>query len=144
MQGHNRRAVHRLAAGTAHIDNPANRRPALRYPRRNALPTTVGLCAGMLTAAGLTLSTAVSAHTPLCSCYDMGDGTVLCEGGFSDGSSAAGVAIRVVDGNGNPVIEGELSEYSEFEFDKPSGDYTVVFDAGPGHDIEISGKDIVE
>jgi hypothetical protein len=89
----------------------------------------MGLCAGVLTAAGLTLSTAVSAHTPLCSCCDMGDGTVLCEGGFSDGSSAAGVAISVVDGNDNPIIEGELSEYteySEFEFDKPSGDYTVV------------------
>ncbi|WP_296898436.1 hypothetical protein [Thiohalocapsa sp.] len=104
----------------------------------------MGLCAGVLTAAGLTLSTAVSAHTPLCSCCDMGDGTVLCEGGFSDGSSAAGVAIRVVDDSGNPIIEGEMSEYSEFEFDKPDGDYTVVFDAGPGHDIQISGKDIVE
>lgn len=90
------------------------------------------------------LGTDALAHTPLCACYDMGDGTVLCEGGFSDGSSAAGVAIRVVDGNGNPVLEGEMSEHSEFEFDKPNGDYTVVFDAGPGHDIEIHGQDIVE
>lgn len=122
----------------------AIRRPALRYPHRNALPTAIGLCAGVLTTIGLSLSSAVSAHTPLCSCYDMGDGTVLCEGGFSDGSSAAGVAIRIVDDNGSSILEGELSEYSEFEFDKPSGDYTVVFDAGPGHDIEISGKDIVE
>jgi hypothetical protein len=35
------------------------------------------------------------AHTPLCSCYDNGDGTVTCEGGFSDGSSASGVQMRV-------------------------------------------------
>jgi len=89
-------------------------------------------------------TTSTLAHTPLISCYDMGDGTVLCEGGFSDGSSAAGVAIRVVDGKDNIVLEGEMSEYSEFEFDKPNGDYTVVFDAGPGHDIEIAGSDIVE
>lgn len=93
----------------------------------------------------LTLVTATAfAHTPLCSCYDNGDGTVLCEGGFSDGSSAAGVGIRVLDANDNVVIQGEMSEYSEFEFDKPNGDYKVVFDAGPGHDIEIAGSDIVE
>ncbi|WP_242518971.1 hypothetical protein [Halochromatium roseum] len=101
--------------------------------------------ASAATALALTLATATAfAHTPLCSCYDNGDGTVLCEGGFSDGSSAAGVGIRVLDANDNVVIEGEMSEYSEFEFDKPDGDYKVVFDAGPGHDIEIAGSDIVE
>lgn len=84
------------------------------------------------------------AHTPLCSCYDNGDGTVLCEGGFSDGSSASGVAIRVLDTNGNTVLEGAMSEDSEFEFDKPDGDYKVVFDAGPGHIVEVDGSDIVE
>lgn len=103
------------------------------------------LIASAATALTLTLATATAvAHTPLCSCYDNGDGTVLCEGGFSDGSSAAGVGIRVLDANDNVVIEGEMSEYSEFEFDKPDGDYKVVFDAGPGHDIEIAGSDIVE
>ncbi len=84
------------------------------------------------------------AHTPLCSCYDNGDGTVLCEGGFSDGSSASGVAMRVTDSSGNVVLEGAMSEDSEFEFDKPKGDYKVIFDAGPGHKIEIDGGDIVE
>jgi hypothetical protein len=101
----------------------------------------------LLAASVVTLAvgtTSALAHTPLISCYDNGDGTVLCEGGFSDGSSAAGVAIRVVDAKDNVVLEGEMSEYSEFEFDKPNGDYTVVFDAGPGHDIEIAGSDIVE
>lgn len=96
---------------------------------------------------GLTLglSAPVSlAHTPLCACYDNGDGTVLCEGGFSDGSSAAGVDIRVLDGNDNQVLAGVLSEFSEFEFEKPNGDYKVVFDAGPGHDVEIDSDDIVE
>lgn len=84
------------------------------------------------------------AHTPLCSCYDMGDGSILCEGGFSDGSSASGVGIRILDTSGNAILEGQMSEDSEFEFDKPDGDFTVVFDAGPGHDITIDGKDIVE
>lgn len=101
------------------------------------------LMSGLLSAMALG-SLSAFAHTPLCACYDMGDGTVLCEGGFSDGSSASGVGIRVVDSDGNPLLEGEMSEDSEFEFDKPDGDYTVVFDAGPGHAIEIDGKDIVE
>lgn len=37
-----------------------------------------------------------------------------------------------------------MSEYSEFEFDKPDDDYAVVFDAGPGHDIRIDSASIVE
>ncbi|BDR15625.1 hypothetical protein [Vibrio sp. STUT-A11] len=84
------------------------------------------------------------AHTPLCSCYDFGDNTILCEGGFSDGSSAAGVEMLVLDGAGNELIKSEINEDGEFEFQKPSGDYKVLFNAGPGHSIEIDGKDIVE
>jgi len=37
-----------------------------------------------------------------------------------------------------------MDENSEFSFDKPAGDYKVVFDAGEGHRIEIEGKDILE
>nr|WP_321980787.1 hypothetical protein [uncultured Cohaesibacter sp.] len=87
---------------------------------------------------------AAFAHTPICACYDNGDGTVLCEGGFSDGSSASGVAMKVYDDNENLILEGKMSEDSEFEFDKPDGDYNVLFDAGPGHTIEINGSEIVE
>ncbi|SKA82446.1 hypothetical protein SAMN02745704_01558 [Paucidesulfovibrio gracilis DSM 16080] len=84
------------------------------------------------------------AHTPLCDCFDNGDGTVSCEGGFSDGSSASGVTMRVQDGSGNVVTEGKMNEYSEFMFDKPEGEYKVVFDAGEGHTVEVNGSDIVE
>lgn len=97
----------------------------------------------LLLAAGLATGQAL-AHTPLCSCYDNGDGTVFCEGGFSDGSSASGVKVRVLDGGGNSILEGAMNENSEFEFDKPDGDYRVVFDAGPGHEIIIEGKNILE
>jgi hypothetical protein len=96
-------------------------------------------------AIGLILgSGAAWAHTPLCSCYDNGDGTVTCEGGFSDGSSASGVQMRVEDGSGAKLIGGKMDEFSEFTFEKPSGDYRVVFDAGEGHRIEIDGKEILE
>jgi type 1 fimbria pilin len=99
---------------------------------------------GVLALVGIFVSAQVFAHTPLCSCYDNADGTVTCEGGFSDGSSAAGVQIRVQDKNGKVLIKSKMDQDSEVTFDKPSGPYTVVFDAGEGHKVEIDGKDIVE
>ena len=84
------------------------------------------------------------AHTPLCSCFDNGDNTITCEGGFSDGSSAAGVAMRLETSDGQVLLEGKMSEDSEFNFDKPAQDYIVVFDAGEGHRIRVPGKEIVE
>lgn len=91
----------------------------------------------------LFIAAPVSAHTPLFACYDNADGTVLCEGGFSDGSSAAGVTIRVLDGTGAIVLDTQLNSLSEIEFDKPEGDYTAVFDAGEGHRIEIPASRIL-
>lgn len=84
------------------------------------------------------------AHTPLCSCYDNGDGSVTCEGGFSDGSSASGVRMRVEKSGGGVLFEGKMDEDSEYTFDKPVSAYKVVFDAGEGHVIEVNGDDIVE
>ncbi len=84
------------------------------------------------------------AHTPLCSCFDNGDGTVTCEGGFSDGSSASGVEMRVESTSGEVLMKGAMSEDSEYTFDKPKGDYIVVFDGGEGHAIKVPGKEIVE
>ncbi|MFA9393650.1 MAG: hypothetical protein ACERJ1_02905 [Halodesulfovibrio sp.] len=84
------------------------------------------------------------AHSPLCDCFDNGDGTVTCEGGFSDGSSASGVKMHVKDGAGKALLEGKMDEDSEYTFDKPSVDYMVIFDAGEGHSVEVNGKDIVE
>lgn len=84
------------------------------------------------------------AHTPLCSCYDNGDETITCEGGFSDGSSASGVQMRVEKSNGDVIVKGKMNEDSEYTFDKPAGAYRVLFDAGEGHIIKIDGKEIVE
>jgi len=94
--------------------------------------------------AGLLIGGQVWAHTPLCSCYENGDGTVTCEGGFSDGSSAAGVQMRVEKKNGGVLVKGKMDEDSEFTFDRPADGYRVFFDAGEGHVIEIDGKEIVE
>ena len=93
---------------------------------------------------GLLFTGICQAHTPLCSCYDNGDGTITCEGGFSDGSSASGVEMRVEDKGGKTLIKGKMSEDSEYTFDKPAQDYIVVFDAGEGHAIQVDSKEITE
>lgn len=82
------------------------------------------------------------AHTPLCSCFDNGDNTITCEGGFSDGSSASGVGMRIESPDGRVLLEGQMNENSEFTFDKPTDDYVVTFDAGEGHRIKVPGKEI--
>ena len=85
----------------------------------------------------------VLAHTALMSCFDEGDGTITCEGGFSDGSSASGVEVRI-EQHGNVLLKTKMNEYSEVNFKKPQGDYTVIFFAGEGHAVSVNGKDIVE
>ncbi len=88
-------------------------------------------------------ASSVLAHTALMSCFDEGDGTITCEGGFSDGSSASGVEVRV-EQNGNVLLKTKMNEYSEVNFKKPQGNYKVIFHAGEGHSVAIDGKDIVE
>jgi len=89
------------------------------------------------------LSGGLFAHTPLLSCIDEGDGTITCEGGFSDGSSAGGVKFRV-EQDGKAIVESKLNSSSEVNFKKPVGDYVAVFDAGAEHIVKIESKDIFE
>lgn len=105
---------------------------------KRSLPGAVFFCCTLL------FAVQSFAHTPLCSCYDAGDGQIICEGGFSDGSSASGVEMRVEDKNGKVSVKGKMDEFSEFSFKKPGHDYVVIFNAGPGHEIKIDGKKISE
>ncbi|SNR77913.1 hypothetical protein SAMN04488503_1222 [Humidesulfovibrio mexicanus] len=95
-------------------------------------------------AALLLASVPAWAHTPLCDCFDNGDGTVTCQGSFSDGSSSAGVKMSVRDDKGTVLADGKMNKDSEFTFKKPSGAYTVRFDAGAGHALEIKSSRIVK
>lgn len=83
------------------------------------------------------------AHTALMSCFDEGDGTITCEGGFSDGSSASGVEFQLMQ-NGSVLLTTKMNEYSEVNFKKPAGDYQAVLNAGEGHKVYIDGTNIVE
>ena len=83
-------------------------------------------------------------HNAICECFDNGDATITCEGGFSDGGTAAGVPVHVLDAMGKVLIEGAMSDQSEFTFARPSVNFRVEFDAGEGHVIQIDGRDIEE
>jgi hypothetical protein len=88
------------------------------------------------------LAGAAYAHNAICDCFDNGDDTITCEGGFSDGAKAVGVALRVLDQAGKVLVNGKMSEQSDFTFPKPKVDYRVEFDAGQGHVVTIDGRDI--
>lgn len=89
------------------------------------------------------LTSSAFAHSAIMSCFDNADGTITCEGGFSDGSSASGVKFKV-EQNGKAIFSTKINEDSEVTFKKPAGDYTAVFDAGEGHQVHISSKNITE
>jgi hypothetical protein len=97
-----------------------------------------------LTLLPLTLALAVvaHAHNAICSCFENDNGTVTCEGGFSDGAKAVGVPLQVVDSTGKVLIEGAMDKDSSFTFKRPAGAFRVKFNAGEGHVVTIDGRDI--
>ena len=93
---------------------------------------------------GIACAGSADAHNAICDCFDNGDGTITCEAGFSDGSPAAGIPLRVIDSAGKVLVEGEMSAQSDFTFAKPDVGFRVQFDAGEGHVLQIDGRDIEE
>lgn len=89
------------------------------------------------------LSNFLFAHSALMSCFNNGDNTITCEGGFSDGSSASGVNFFILQGD-KKILETKMNENSEITFNIPKGLYSAVFDAGEGHQIHVKGEDITE
>jgi hypothetical protein len=82
------------------------------------------------------------AHNPLFDCYDNNDGTITCEGGFSDGGSAEGIAVRVLDAQGRILAQERLGRDNSVTFERPEQDFSVTFDAGASHDIRLFSDDI--
>ncbi len=86
------------------------------------------------------LSVLLLAHTPLMFVDDNKDGTIYVEAGFSDGSSAAGMACRLEDSEGNTLWEGVFDRFGSLTIEIPDVDqYDIVFDGGPGHVIRRPG-----
>ncbi len=83
------------------------------------------------------------AHSPMFSCFYGEDDTIFCEGAFSDGSDAAGTAIKVRDAQGNLLSSGKLDFTGSIELKKPAVDgFEILFDGGPGHQLKVRSIDI--
>ncbi|MBA1200319.1 hypothetical protein G7009_00675 [Pseudomonas capeferrum] len=82
------------------------------------------------------------AHNPMCECEPVAGDQVKCTGGFSDGSGAPGVTLDVIGYDEQVLVGGKLNEDSSLTFNRPEGEYYVLFDAGPGHVVEVDYADI--
>ncbi|UQY34244.1 hypothetical protein K8U54_21450 [Pseudomonas fulva] len=90
----------------------------------------------------LSLSGLALAHNPMCQCEEVDGESIRCTGGFSDGSGAAGVTLDVIGYDESILVPGKLAEDSTLTFKKPEGEFYVLFDAGPGHIVEIDHTEI--
>ncbi|KQQ56253.1 hypothetical protein IFR09_04190 [Pseudomonas syringae] len=90
----------------------------------------------------LGLSGTALAHNPICECQQVDSETIRCTGGFSDGSGAAGVTLDVIGYDETILVPGKLGDDSTLTFKKPAAEFYVLFDAGPGHVVEIDQADI--
>jgi hypothetical protein len=86
-------------------------------------------------------ASAALAHTPVMSCFDNMDGTITCEAGFSDGSSASGVEFELLQ-NGKAIVQTKFDDFSEVVIEKPEGEYTAIMNAGEGHVVKVKSSDI--
>lgn len=92
------------------------------------------LCAGF--------SASALAHNPMCECKAIDAEQIKCTGGFSDGSGAPGVTLDVISYDEEVLVPGKLGEDSRLSFKRPDGEFYVLFDAGPGHVVEIDHTEI--
>lgn len=84
------------------------------------------------------------AHNPMCQCEPIEGEQIKCTGGFSDGSGAPGVTLDVIGYDETVLVPGKLGQDSTMTFKRPAGEFYVLFDAGPGHVVEIDYADIGE
>ena len=81
------------------------------------------------------------AHAPLLDCY-VEDNQIKCEAGFSDGTSAEGRKITVLDAANKLLLQGVLDKTGAFMFKPPAGDYHVTFEGGEGHSVTLYSAQI--
>ncbi|MDF0729685.1 hypothetical protein P0Y43_02940 [Pseudomonas entomophila] len=89
-------------------------------------------------------ATPALAHNPMCDCVPQGSDQIKCTGGFSDGSGAPGVTLDVIGYDEQVLVPGKLGDDSTLTFKRPDGEFYVLFDAGPGHVVEIDYADIAQ
>lgn len=103
-------------------------------------PMRLTLAAGFMSMIGL--SGQAQADNPICECIAIEGEQIRCTGGFSDGSGAPGVTLDVIGYDETILLPGKLGADSSLTFKRPDSEFYVLFDAGPGHIVEIDQADI--
>lgn len=86
------------------------------------------------------LSFQAAAHFPLMNCHLEQD-KVICEAGYSDGSTAVDYDVEMYDYDDNLIAKVTTDKRSIAEFTHPQMDFYLVFDAGHENPVEV---DVVE
>jgi hypothetical protein len=81
-------------------------------------------------------------HQPTFACTSSGVLRVTCVGSFMDGSSAAGIAVRVFDKRDHMIYVGTVDSQGRITFRKPDAEFHIVFDAGRGAVLTILGSEM--
>ncbi|OIQ26264.1 hypothetical protein [uncultured Vibrio sp.] len=89
------------------------------------------------------LSLPAFAHFPLMNCWLEAD-AILCEAGYSDGSTAIDYAVEMFDYEDNLVAKAMTDKRSIVEFSHPGVDFYLVFDAGHENPVEVDVVEISE
>lgn len=85
----------------------------------------------------------VLAHSPILACFYETDTSIVCEAGYSDGASAEGGDIRVLDGNQRLLIEGKFGADNTFTFERPDAAvFQVDFIGDTTHMVTIFDDEI--
>jgi hypothetical protein len=82
------------------------------------------------------------AHQPTFVCTNTGALRVTCHGSFLDGTSAAGIAVRVLDKHDRVIHTGKVDHNGRITFRKPDAEFHVVFDAGQGNVLTLLASDM--
>ncbi|USD39348.1 hypothetical protein [Ferrimonas sp. SCSIO 43195] len=89
------------------------------------------------------LSTQALAHFPVMECWQS-KGTITCQAGWTDGGSAQSLPVSLYDYDDNLMAEAMTDAQSMVRFDKPEGDYYLLYDPSHETTIEVDGLDIRE
>lgn len=76
------------------------------------------------------------AHYPFCSCALQGE-EIVCEAGFSDGSSAEGVIVDLITYDEKIISANTFDAQSLARFAPVKDEFYILLDAGPGHTVEV-------
>jgi hypothetical protein len=109
------------------------------------LPISRGFIAGAIALLSICASPGVSfaqKHQPTFECANTGALRVTCRGSYLDGTSAAGIIVRVYDRNDRVVHVGTVDRTGRVTFRKPDAEFHVVFDAGQGNVLTILGSEM--